>query len=999
MDGSSVYMCFPCYQEFNSLEEVLAHQLTCSPDGVGKEAPGLQVENDTGAQACASLMKPGDPQEPDQAKPQSPAQGTPSRGSPGSDLHIQYQCGDCGFLFESLNLWQQHRKLGECLLAEEEPGGGANELEYAELIAGQHDGKLIEAGRQTAAQTEADGQVVVHIEQLVEADGQSAGHIQQLVHAGGQSSGHVQQLVEADGQGESVRAEEWTPLEETGESGADKTRVAVGTESWRTAKVDELRRECRERERAVSQDHSYLQCDEAGESEGPGAAGTEKQKEAETVAAEVGAETTQSASEKEDDKSHDQNVASRKRGSRKSKASSASASSQSLLCVDCGCGFGLVPELVAHRRTHHGLEGPLHRCNICGESFLNTTLFLYHRRQHRKREHEGQGGEEAQLEEERSVGALERAISIDQTLETASRGEQGILEVETESVQVIAEENLTFSMTVEAATEEHVSDQTEVPAGVAAAPAEKALSFLCVACGSGFNTEPELVEHRRAHHALGEALHRCTECGQGFMNTTLFLYHRRAHRDTDGERGAGEATSMENSPGASKRLELLSPASVTPKRTSSPALSLLRKSQTENGGRGGADVSKDRVTGGDVATGDSQQQKCDPVPELHKNDLPAPPELYRDWSRTPLPHACPHCGRTFTRRCLLRAHVFSHTGEKLFSCKVCGKAFTCSSNLMRHSRTHLAARPYTCECCGKTFSQSSTLKRHRFTHASEDGAGQRPHACDDCPSRFHTRTQLQRHRLQHTGNPFSCSQCGQSFKRKRHLDLHSLTHQEVEPRSCPHCSAQFRSQSVLNVHIRRCSGEDDRARGRGRGQGRGRSVGQLECDMCGHCCAHVLAHCKQLATKGTGGAPRPFRCEHCGKGFAYASTFRLHMRIHTGERPYEVAVNAAMLLLTQGCFVHLCVPCGDQHSKVHGGSTAARNLAGEGEAAVRTILLVQTPAQIAEGSAPVLPGNQSETAAVFPGTASSVVLLHPSIAVVDVQDIQHAVEFIIEETV
>lgn len=32
MESSSVYMCFPCYQEFDTLEEVLKHQLTCTAE-------------------------------------------------------------------------------------------------------------------------------------------------------------------------------------------------------------------------------------------------------------------------------------------------------------------------------------------------------------------------------------------------------------------------------------------------------------------------------------------------------------------------------------------------------------------------------------------------------------------------------------------------------------------------------------------------------------------------------------------------------------------------------------------------------------------------------------------------------------------------------------------------------------------------------------------------------------------------------------------------------
>ncbi len=56
MESSSVYMCFPCYQEFNTLEEVLEHQLTCTaedeqPDTSGATAvtlPVLQSRVNTG---------------------------------------------------------------------------------------------------------------------------------------------------------------------------------------------------------------------------------------------------------------------------------------------------------------------------------------------------------------------------------------------------------------------------------------------------------------------------------------------------------------------------------------------------------------------------------------------------------------------------------------------------------------------------------------------------------------------------------------------------------------------------------------------------------------------------------------------------------------------------------------------------------------------------------------------------------------------------------------
>lgn len=48
MESSSVYMCFPCYREFPTLEEVLAHQMTCTA-----ETPQL-LPNETPIEAAAA---------------------------------------------------------------------------------------------------------------------------------------------------------------------------------------------------------------------------------------------------------------------------------------------------------------------------------------------------------------------------------------------------------------------------------------------------------------------------------------------------------------------------------------------------------------------------------------------------------------------------------------------------------------------------------------------------------------------------------------------------------------------------------------------------------------------------------------------------------------------------------------------------------------------------------------------------------------------------------
>lgn len=157
-----------------------------------------------------------------------------------------------------------------------------------------------------------------------------------------------------------------------------------------------------------------------------------------------------------------------------------------LLCVDCGSCFGLVSELVAHRKTQHGFEEALHRCSVCGECFLNTTLFLYHRKQHRQK-----GEENVVVPQERSDEVCSQSIA------SPSIG------------------------------------------GVTSSIMQPAM-FMCTDCGQSFNDGGALVTHRKQKHDLLEPLHSC-HCGETFMNTTQYLYHRRQHGSTSGQEMADEA--------------------------------------------------------------------------------------------------------------------------------------------------------------------------------------------------------------------------------------------------------------------------------------------------------------------------------------------------------------------------------------------------------------------------------------------------------------------------
>ncbi|XP_047217868.1 zinc finger protein 574 [Girardinichthys multiradiatus] len=785
METTSVYMCFPCYQEFNTLEEVLQHQLTCTAEedqsnssgAAPVDVPGLQTQQQVINISRAVAVQQEDASE--SADPQMEAHllhssvqnikkeledASDAEKQPTDQPRILYQCGDCDKLFKSLEEWQQHRKEGNC------------EQAASKSASDSHDEPETSTAENQAASVNTDDSFVPHSESS-----------------------------------------------DTLKPGQEETPV----------------------------DAAEMQ-----------AAETPTSKTSEGLAAEVSAS---------DDSSP------RRRGLIKKPKPEAV-----LLCVDCGSCFGLVSELVSHRKTKHGFEEALHRCSVCGESFLNTTLFLYHRKQHRQK------GEETVLvvpEVTPEIYTLNNGSNVQDAFSSSS-------------------------------TETPTFTQPEL--------------FFCTHCGQSFGDGKSLATHRMEKHSLGEPLHTCSHCGEDFMNTTQFLYHRQQHRFTSMSEVAhgveisdgSDTVGFEDGAQSSKRLLSLSagePGSPLPKR-GRPSFRI---------------VSANAQQGNRASNNDSEGSAA---ADMTNTNQPPPAKLLQDWARTPLPHVCPYCGKTFTRRVFLRTHVYSHTGEKLFTCKVCTKSFTNSQSLLRHSMNHTGNKPFCCDVCGKSFSQATTLKRHQLIHTSVEPPrkrGRKPtcnvdsegstalFACPNCPSHFSTEEQLNDHRLLHTSHPFPCPECGEPFKRRKDLDLHSLIHQDKQPVTCPHCSSQFINQSVLDIHLQRCPAtEEERNTGRGRGQGRGRSTGQIECDLCGHRCMtqegldlhrlshtgqtplkcpvrpcrrrftsnsalekHVLAHFQGTLSKSK---TRPrFRCDICLKEFAYNSTFSVHMRTHTDERPFE----------------------------------------------------------------------------------------------------------------
>lgn len=238
--------------------------------------------------------------------------------------------------------------------------------------------------------------------------------------------------------------------------------------------------------------------------------------------------------------------------------------------------------------------------------------------------------------------------------------------------------------------------------------------------------------------------------------------------------------------------------------------------------------------------------------------------------------ACATCKEVFTNDSEYQTHLQTHPLE----CSQCGKYFYRRQNLELHLKRHLGIKPHKCTICDKAFVTKQKLAEHTNSHT-----GNAPIKCPLCDETFRRYSNLIQHKQRHHMNikkkvrDFICH-CGEIFHSKKKLEWHKEIHEE-KPKCCTYCSERFVHASSLTRHIRKA--HDCRYVPKC-----GREVENVECKVCGYV---FLKSSMQVHMRMHSGE-RPYSCHVCGKNFTTKWNLQLHRWTHAARssKPFKCSL-------------------------------------------------------------------------------------------------------------
>uniref|UniRef100_A0A3B5L6N6 C2H2-type domain-containing protein n=1 Tax=Xiphophorus couchianus TaxID=32473 RepID=A0A3B5L6N6_9TELE len=221
-----------------------------------------------------------------------------------------------------------------------------------------------------------------------------------------------------------------------------------------------------------------------------------------------------------------------------------------------------------------------------------------------------------------------------------------------------------------------------------------------------------------------------------------------------------------------------------------------------------------------------------------------------------------------------------------FACQECGKAFKLQKQLLNHLRKHKQNRAKTQDLSDPV---QVVLPEERWRQAAAPDGEKRPFSCDQCGRTYRHAGSLANHRKSHQTGVFSCSVCSNVYCNQLALSNHLRIHL-AKRLLCQRCGRGFRGPAQLQAHV--CAAlRPNAAAGRTGLRCRKSSDQQaapsceeeerpFRCDLCPRSYRHAGSLLNHKRTHQTG----EFSCTVCAKRFTNRAALRGHARIHRNRK-------------------------------------------------------------------------------------------------------------------